>query len=203
MKIYFIQFIILIVIFYIMISCSTESEKVKVSPPVLSLDSMKQLVLEELKATNFDTIAPNQTREIIEDAKELIEAGHELLEEKRKNDSIKLLQRERTFAYQLGLPFKKEKLLFEVYKKLSDTKAVYAFKIDRNEYVLIKYEGKSEEELDDELEAYKTLYGAEVIGNIKKIDLVKECGKRKMPILTGKIRVRRDTTEINCLTCEK
>jgi len=150
----------------------------------------------------YDTSPKSRVQEILEDGKVVINAGKELLNEKRKNDSIKLSRREKMFAYQLGLPIKNEKLLMEAYKKLSSTQDIYAFKRDKNEYLLVKYEDLPREELELGLEAYRNLHANEVIGAIKIIDLAWECGKRKMPVLTYKIKMRKDTTQINCLTCQ-
>jgi hypothetical protein len=149
-----------------------------------------------------DTTPQTVVEEIIEDGKLILEAGKELLNEKRKNDSIRLSKREKMYAYQLGLPCKNQKLLLEAYKKLSDLQSVYALKKDRNEYLLVKYEDKSEEQLCAELDTYKEAHANEIIGTIKVIDLFIECGKRKKPILSGKIKKRRDDTQIDCLTCD-
>ena len=157
---------------------------------------------EEANGSETDNAGTSDVEETIEAGKQIIEAGKELMDEKRKNDSIRLSKREKMFAYQLGLPIENEKLVIEAYEKLSDIQGVYALKKSRNEYILIKYEDKDEEKMDEELTDYKSQHATEVIGEIKKIDLIKECGKRKKPVLNGKLKKRKDDTQINCLTCQ-
>ncbi|MCC6372972.1 MAG: hypothetical protein IT236_18360 [Bacteroidia bacterium] len=170
-------------------------------------DSPKEDTSITVDTTNYETSLADSTsksrvQEIIADGMAIIDAKNELLERKRKNDSIRLSRREKMFAYQLGLPLKNEKLLMEAFEKLSDPTSVYALKKSNTEYLLVKFEDKSEEDLDTELDAYKAEHADEVIGSIKKIDLVRECGKKKMPVLAGKIKKRKNDTQIDCLICD-
>lgn len=139
---------------------------------------------------------------VIEKSEVIFDMGKELIENKRRKDSVLLSKREKMYAYQLGAPLKHEKLVIEAYQKLSDTKGVCVLKKSRKEYLLVKYENKEEDVLDYELEEYKQEHADEVIGEIKKIDLMRECGKRKKPILSGKLKKRKGKIEINCLTCD-
>ena len=131
----------------------------------------------------------------------IVEAGTEMLDAKRRNDSIKLSRREKMFAYQLGIPCRNEKLILDAYKNLTDKEGVYVFKKSRKEYLLVKYQSKSEGDLDKELVEYRSLHTGEVIGEIKKIDLVRECGKKKSPRLTGWLKSRKSKIQLECLTC--
>lgn len=140
---------------------------------------------------------------VIQTGEVLLDIGKELVENKRKKDSVFLSKREKMYAYQLGAPLKHEKLVMEAFQKLSDTKGVCVLKKSRKEYLLVKYENKEEEVLDQELATYKIEHSEEVIGEIKKIDLMRECGKRKRPVLSGKLKKRKSEIEIDCLTCNK
>lgn len=139
---------------------------------------------------------------IIDAGTTLLETGAQLLKTKRLNDSIRLAKREKMFAYQLGVPLKSEKLVIEAYGKLSNVDGVCALRKSRNEYLLIKYEDKSEKQLDEDLESYKSEHAGEIMGEVRKVDLVKECGKRKKPILSGRISKRKGNVQIDCLTCD-
>jgi hypothetical protein len=149
-----------------------------------------------------NSIADVGIDETIEAAGKIVDAGKNLVEAKRKNDSILESKREKMFAYQLGVPMKSKDQVVEAYEKLSDTKGVYVLKKSRKEYVLVKYEDKPESQVDEELQDYKDDHAEEVIGEIKKVDLVKECGKRKKPVLSSRIKKRKDDTQIDCLTCD-
>lgn len=155
---------------------------------------------EDQKEPNEKT--KSQTQVIIDAGTTILEPGADLLNKKRKNDSIRLAKREKMFAYQLGVPLKSEKLVIEAYAKLSDVEGVCVLKKSRNEYLLIKYEDKSEKLLDEDLENYKSEHTGEIMGEVRKVDLVKECGKRKKPILSGKISKRKGNIQIDCLTCD-
>lgn len=140
--------------------------------------------------------------ESIDAARKLVAERRDMVNAKRKNDSIQLSKREKMFAYQLGVPMKTTKLVLEAYERLSDTKNVFALKRSKKEYILVKYDGKSESQVDNELESYIELHADEVIGEIKKVDLMALCGKRKKPILSAKLKKRKDETEVECLTCD-
>lgn len=139
---------------------------------------------------------------IINVTQTIVEAGNDMLEAKRRKDSIKLSQREKMFVYQLGIPFKNTKQLLEAYENFSDKEGVCVFKKSHKEYLLIKYQSKSEEDLDKELDDYRSDYAAGVIGEIKKIDLVRECGKRKSPSIKGKLKSRKKNIKLDCLICK-
>lgn len=138
---------------------------------------------------------------IIETAPEIIEIGKEIIEEKQRRDSIKIAERGGMFAYQLGVGFRHERLVIEAYEKLMDKDHVCVFKLGRKDYILIKYEGKNEKQLEDELASIRELYSADVTGDVKLIDLMRECGRNEKPMLTHKIKQRRKDIIIDCLTC--
>ena len=70
---------------------------------------------------------------VIQTGEVLLDIGKELVENKRKKDSIFLSKREKMYAYQLGAPLKHEKLAIEAFQKLSDTKGVCVLKKSRKE----------------------------------------------------------------------
>lgn len=171
-----------------------------------NFDQVETIELPEISAdTNSESRNEVQSdvELVIQTGEVLLDIGKDLVENKRKKDSVFLSKREKMYAYQLGAPLKHEKLAIEAFQKLSDTKGVCVLKKSRKEYLLVKYENKEEEVLDQELATYKIEHSEEVIGEIKKIDLMRECGKRKRPVLSGKIKKRKSEIEIGCLTCDK
>lgn len=186
-------------VFFLFLRCSDPVEKedtsILVSHSPGSLDAGGEGVSPEAQKADVETV--------MEAGQAIISAGQQLIGAKRKRDSIQLAGREKMFAYQLGLPAGSEKLVAEAYVKLSDREGVCVFKKPGNEFLLIKYEAKNEEELQAGLEEYRSERGHEVTGSIKIIDLMRECGKNRKPVLNKKIRSRHNKVSINCLTCSK
>jgi hypothetical protein len=130
-----------------------------------------------------------------------MEMGRDAMDRKRQRDSVAIATRDKMFAYQLGVPIRTEKGVFEAYEKLSDVEGVCVLKRSRKEYLLIKLQGEDEHQLYVDLVSYKEEHGAEVIGKIEVIDLVAECGKGKRPNWASKLKKRKSAIEIDCLTC--
>lgn len=138
----------------------------------------------------------------VEITQTIVEAGNEILDTKRRKDSLKLSRKGKMLAYQLGVSFKNEKLALKAYSELNDKEYVCVFKRGRKEYLLVKCLNRSETEFDEELEAYKKEYEGDVIGEIKKIDLVIECGTRNTPRLVKIIKSRKNEIQVDCLSCK-
>ncbi len=196
------RFLYLTLIYSCLVACGNDIPKENIDTLLDSL-SKKDSVIPSIKEPPIlDTTVKTEIEAMVDDSKKILETIQELAEIKRKNDSIKLAKREKKFAYQLGLPLKSEKLVREAYENLTNTEGVRVLKKSRHEYLLILYEGKEETIIDEELAQYQEEYASEVIGEIKKIDLMLECGKNKEPFRSDPIKHRRSKIEIECLTCD-
>jgi hypothetical protein len=196
------RFLCLTLIYLCLVACENEIPKEDISTLLDSLSKNDSTVFSIKETPIQDTTVKTDVETMVDESKRILETIQELAEIKRKNDSIKLAKREKKFAYQLGLPLKSEKLVREAYENLTNTEGVRVLKKSRHEYLLILYEGKDEATIDEELEQCKEDYGSEVIGEIRKIDLMLECGKNKEPFRSDPIKHRRSKIEIECLTCD-
>lgn len=131
-----------------------------------------------------------------------IDLGKAFIKNLKVNDSIKMSHREKMFAYQIGLPIRHERDIFEEYKKLYDVESVYILKISRKDHYIIKYEGKTEEDLQNELADFKSQLPAEITGGVKIINLARLCSKRDNLKIGEKITRRKENTELPCLICD-
>lgn len=118
------------------------------------------------------------------------------------NDSIKMANREQMFAYQIGLPIRHIDEVFEAYKKLDNTESVYVMEKSRKEYYLIKYEGKSENELDNGLGTFNSELPIEIAGKAKVINLMNLCSRREKLTVGENIEKRKEDVELPCLICK-
>lgn len=196
------RYLCLTLIYLCLVACENEIPKEDVSTLLDSLSKNDSVVVSVEEPPLKDTTVKTEIETMVDESKKILETIQELAEAKRKNDSIKLAKREKKFAYQLGLPLKSEKLVREAYESLTNTEGVRVLKKSRREYLLILYEGKDEITIDEELEQCKEEYGSEVIGEIKKIDLMLECGKNKEPFRSDPIKHRKSKIEIECLICD-
>jgi len=157
-------------------------------------------------AAPAETTESEQKDEDIETVKEAvsltIDLGKTFIKNLKVNDSIKMAHREKMFAYQVGLPIRHERDVFEEYKKLYDVESVYILKISRKDHYIIKYEGKSEEDLQKGLEDFKSQLPSEISGGVKIINLAKLCSKRENLKIGEKISRRKENIELPCLICD-
>jgi len=142
----------------------------------------------------------------VETAKEVIdvtlEVGKVFIKNLKTNDSIKMSKREKMYAYQIGLPIRHERDLFEEYKKLYDVESVFILKKSRKDHYIVKYEGKSKEELEAGLENFKNDLPPEIVGGVKIINMGIFCSKREKLMVGEKITKRKEETELPCLICD-
>lgn len=146
-------------------------------------------------------MSPEQA--LIEVGAAAVQFGKDVWDAKKRNDSIKMARRDKMYAYQLGVAFKDEAPLLDAYEKLSNQENVLAFKKSRKEYMLVLYKGNSLEEMKSELETYRDNYEGQITGEVKIIDLMQECGRRKQPKSAGTISKRKKKTVVECLTCSR
>ncbi len=138
-------------------------------------------------------------------AKEVISATVDLtktvIKTLKVNDSIRIANREQMYAYQIGLPIKDKDEVFEEYAKLDNTEAVYVLKKSRKEFYLLKYEGKTKEELNQGLEDYKNSISPDLSGSAKVINVMSLCSKREKLMVGDPLTKRKEKEEIPCLIC--
>lgn len=139
-------------------------------------------------------------------AKEVINATVDItktvIKTLKVNDSIRVANREQMYAYQIGLPIKNKDDVFEEYGKLENTESVYVLKKGRKEYYLIKYEGKSKDELSAGLEDYRKSIPSDLSGGAKVINMMNLCSKREKLMIGESLTKRKENEEIRCLICD-
>lgn len=118
------------------------------------------------------------------------------------NDSIRVANREQMYAYQIGLPIRHKDEVFEAYGKLENTESVYVLEKSRKEFYIIKYEGKTKEELTDGLEDYRRSVPAALSGGAKVINVMSLCSKRDKLMVGESLKKRKEKNEIPCLICK-
>jgi hypothetical protein len=119
------------------------------------------------------------------------------------NDSIKMANREKMFAYQIGLPMSDKSQVFEEYKKIHDSTGLFVMKVSRRDYYIVKYDGRSKEELEDNLDNFNALLSIDISGNAKVINLMSLCSKREKLMRGENLTKRKETIELPCLICDK
>jgi len=131
-----------------------------------------------------------------------IDIGKTVIKNMKVNDSIRLANREQMFAYKIGLPISNEDALFEAYKSLGNMESVFVLEKSRKEFYLIKYEGKTEEELSGSLDEFKALIPPGISGSVTIINLMSLCSKRDKLMVGEAIKKRKEDIELPCLICK-
>lgn len=126
------------------------------------------------------------------------------LENKRVKDSTKLAGKEKMFAYQIGLPMKKTDQVFDLYKKLQEAKIrnIYVVKNPDDDYVMVQYEDKEQEDLYTNLHSFKDSLAEITSEKIAVINLNEFCSKKDLIKKEGTLRKRKEDVEIPCLVCD-
>lgn len=116
---------------------------------------------------------------------------------RQKQDSIRSVNREELYGIQIGLAKSNEKDAFDAYKALSGkSESIKIFKKSKSEYLIVKFDGSSKEEIEDSINDLTTTLNEK---NLKVFDLMNLCGKRK------KIKVESDKINkesVPCLICD-
>lgn len=159
---------------------------------------------------NLNTQTAETTKESAKTANktdaEILLAGGELLanvtlnliERQRIKDSINSANKEKMYAYFIGVKMK-EKQALKAYNELrAKTPSIYVFKAGRKEYYIIKFEAKGEEELTASLDDFKTQLGENGTEGVKVMNLTDFCSKRET---ITKDNMSEDDIEIKCLKC--
>jgi hypothetical protein len=128
--------------------------------------------------------------------------GKGAIKKMKIKDSISMANREKMYAYQIGLPVRHEDDIIDEYNKLTNAEDVYVFKKGRREYLMIKFEGKTEKELNDSLESYKNQLPVEIVGSAKIINLMSICSRKETLVIGEKIKKNKKSNEVPCLICD-
>jgi|GEM_PF-5886092 len=157
-------------------------------------------VNENTESSTESTTSSNEkiTKEVINATVDLTKTVIKTL---KVNDSIRVANREQMYAFQIGLPIRHKDNVFEEYGKLENTESIYVLEKSRKEYYIIKYEGKSQEELIDALEEYRKTIPSDLSGGVKVINIMSLCSKRDKLMVGENLRKRKENEEIPCLIC--
>lgn len=120
----------------------------------------------------------------------------------KKNDSIRMSNREKMFAYQIGFKIKREENVFDVYKKIPDKTGVFVIRAGRKHYYLVRYEGKSKEELIEKLDEYNNSIPVD-LGRASVVNLTTLCSRREKLTRDEDLSRRKEDIELPCLICDK
>ncbi len=137
---------------------------------------------------------------IFEGGKLLLNASLDAIEKQRIKDSINRANKEKMYAYQIGLQYR-EKDAYEAYNKLIDAGVtnVYVFKAGRKEYYVVRFEAKGDEELNSGYGDFKTMLGDNGSEGVKVVNLMNFCDKKETII---KQTETSKGNEISCLICD-
>ncbi len=119
----------------------------------------------------------------------------------KKNDSIRVANREKMFGYQIGFKIKHANDVLAMYEKIPDKTGVFIIKASRKHYYLVKYEGKSREELVDKLDDYNNTIPLE-LGRAGVINLNTLCSRREKLTRDEDLDSRQEGVSIPCLICD-
>jgi hypothetical protein len=139
----------------------------------------------------------------LEAFKVAVDVTQDAIADKRKNDSIREAHREKMFAYQIGIEKTDKDDVFDTYKKLMDLNVtgLYVVKKSRKDYVLVKYDAKLEDELNQGLDAFRVQV-ASVETKVDVKNLMDFCGLKEMLKKGSNLTERKQDFEVPCLVCD-
>lgn len=153
-------------------------------------------------SNNSENGSSEKTKEelILDGAKLVINTAMDVIEKQRLKDSINAANREKMFAYQIGLQYR-EQDAFDAYNKLVDSgiSNLYIFKISRKEYCIVKFEAKEKEALDHDKEEFTNSLGENGSEGVSIINLMDFCSKKETVVKQLKMEKGK---EIKCLVCD-
>jgi hypothetical protein len=193
-------------------SCSTETNSesasnastnsVDNSNPIQGISSEQPLNSEQVKD---ETPTSNDNIEMYLKAGEILaDVVGDAIETKKLKDSIRVANKEKMYAYQIGLQITDKDELFESFNKLSEAGVsnLYVLKKGKNDFILVKYEAKPENELKDSLDAFKLRISSIHNEKVDVINLMSECDKKEIIKKGEKLTKRKEDSEIPCLICD-
>lgn len=166
-------------------------------------ESSGEIYSNEVILETPDAEENNEVNEEI--AKEAIGAAVDitkfLITNLKKNDSIRMANREKMFGYQIGFKIKHADDVLDLYEKIPDKAGVFIIKAGRKHYYLVKYEGKSKEELVDQLDDYNSTIPLD-LGRAGVINLNTLCSRREKLTRDEDLNSHKEGASIPCLICD-
>ena len=123
------------------------------------------------------------------------------IEQKKRNDSARIANKQPNWVYQIGRPKISVQELWEAYEPLQGLSNLYVFKESKKSYIIIKDDGYSKQQLEELLEAFK-LEVEKFETRIQIVNLSTFC-KAKEDIKQGKkIKIRRENIMLSSVECD-
>lgn len=139
--------------------------------------------------------------EYIDAAKEIYDITTDAIKKKKHKDSIFIANKEKIWAYQIGT-IKKRKAAWELYEKVKDIEGISFFKISRRKYLVVIYNGNTEEELNNTLNEFSAI--TDSIGEkLKVINMTSYCSKKEKIVEQEQLRNRKKKYQVRLYECEK
>lgn len=160
----------------------------------------------EKKPENNTTVEPSPAQkspeaEYVEAGKVIIDLATDAYENKKYKDSIIIANKEKIWACQIGTP-KKWDAAWDLYEKVKHIDGICFFKAARKEYLVIKYDGDSEDEA--KITMSNLLNEMDSIGEkIQIINLMSYCSKKEKVVEQKKLRNKKKDYEVRLYECEK
>ncbi len=177
-------------------SCTTSSnnQSVEVGNPAYQ-DSVNRATT----ITNNNAASKTDT-EVITDA--ALSVVDEAVTAKRQSDSIKLLNKKSVWVYKIGLPKSSEEELWNMYDRVHGLGNIYAFRLSRKDYILIKNDFYSQQQVADSIARFNTLLNEiGVSETAQPFDLMSDCKLKETVVQSDNIKVKRKQ-EIPCFVCD-
>lgn len=177
---------------------NNDSSTPATSEPVVAEPNDNQTTTED---NGYSSNSQHKTDEelIFEGANILLNTTKDLIEQQRIKDSINRANREKMYAFQIGLKYR-EKDALKAYQELADANvsSLYVFKAARKEYYIVCFEAKGEEELKRDYGNFITSLGDNGTEGVKIVNLMEFCSKKET---VSRYDVDEKENEIKCLTC--
>lgn len=143
-----------------------------------------------------------ETEVYIDAGLEVIEIVGDGFEQKQINDSIKRVNKEQVWVYQIGLAKNNVDEVWSTYEIANKiTSNVTVFKKSRKSYFVVKNDGLGKNELLDGLDSFKSEIDS-VESIIKVVNLSTFCPLRKEISNGKKIKIKKLKAKIECLVCD-
>jgi hypothetical protein len=153
--------------------------------------------------TNNVTVLPQKTKEdtYVEAGKELINLGKTIADDIKKNDSTIRVNKEKMWVYQIGKSKTDLDDVIMLYEKLKEIPGIYLFEKSKKEFYVIKFDGRSKEELDSSLDGFKSLI-EDVSLTVTVTNLMTLCPLRQEIVEGKRGKLKRKYSEIPCFICQ-
>ena len=128
------------------------------------------------------------------------EAVQQMKENKQRKEEAILANKAKLWVYQIGIPTSDKNELWRKYKKLETLGNIAVFRKDKRTMFLIKDDGKTEQELKNNLDEFKSNI-SNIDSRVSVINLMSKCKLKEKIIGTKDIKVKRKTF-MKCRVCD-